>query len=87
MKPVFAAARENPKRIIFSEGEDERVLRAVQQVVDEGLARPILIGRPDVVMPTSSASACAWRPSATSSWSIRIPIRASRTSCGSTTTA
>ena len=50
MKPVFAAARENPKRIIFSEGESEKVLRAVQQVVDEGLARPILIGRPDVVM-------------------------------------
>jgi malate dehydrogenase (oxaloacetate-decarboxylating)(NADP+) len=49
MKPVFAAARENPKRIIFSEGESEKVLRAVQQVVDEGLARPILIGRPDVV--------------------------------------
>jgi malate dehydrogenase (oxaloacetate-decarboxylating)(NADP+) len=50
MKPVFAAARENPKRIIFSEGESEKVLRAVQQVVDEGLARPILIGRPEVVI-------------------------------------
>jgi malate dehydrogenase (oxaloacetate-decarboxylating)(NADP+) len=49
MKPVFAAARDNPKRIIFAEGESERVLRAVQTVVDEGLARPILIGRPDVV--------------------------------------
>ncbi|MBP8217566.1 MAG: NADP-dependent malic enzyme, partial [Thauera sp.] len=50
MKPVFAAARENPKRIIFSEGESEKVLRAVQQVVDEGIARPILIGRPDVAL-------------------------------------
>ncbi len=49
MKPVFAAARENPKRIIFSEGESERVLRAVQTIVDEGVARPILIGRPDIV--------------------------------------
>ncbi|MDY0073111.1 MAG: NADP-dependent malic enzyme [Thauera sp.] len=49
MKPVFAAARSNPKRIIFAEGESERVLRAVQQIVDEGLARPILIGRPAVV--------------------------------------
>ncbi len=49
MKPVFAAAKRNPKRIIFSEGESERVLRAVQIVVDEGLARPILIGRPAVV--------------------------------------
>ena len=49
MKPVFTAAKEAPKRIVFSEGEDERVLRAVQVVVDEGLAKPILIGRPAVV--------------------------------------
>ncbi len=49
MKPVFAAAKRDPKRIVFAEGEDERVLRAVQVVVDEGLARPILIGRPAVV--------------------------------------
>ena len=49
MKPVFAAAKAAPKRIIFAEGESERVLRAVQTVVDEGLAKPILIGRPDVV--------------------------------------
>ncbi|WP_018991805.1 NADP-dependent malic enzyme [Aromatoleum toluclasticum] len=49
MKPVFAAARGTNQRIIFAEGESERVLRAVQTVVDEGLARPILIGRPDVV--------------------------------------
>lgn len=49
MRPVFAAARKNPQRIVFCEGEDERVLRAVQTVVDEGLAKPILIGRPGVV--------------------------------------
>jgi len=49
MKPVFAAAKRHPKRIVFAEGESERVLRGVQTVVDEGLARPILIGRPDVV--------------------------------------
>jgi malate dehydrogenase (oxaloacetate-decarboxylating)(NADP+) len=49
MKPIFSAAKENPKRIVFAEGEDERVLRAVQVVVDEGLAKPILIGRPAVV--------------------------------------
>ncbi|PKO58622.1 MAG: NADP-dependent malic enzyme, partial [Betaproteobacteria bacterium HGW-Betaproteobacteria-19] len=49
MKPVFAAAKAAPKRIIFSEGESEKVLRAVQTVVDEGMARPILIGRPEVV--------------------------------------
>ncbi|MBS1191195.1 MAG: Phosphate acetyl/butaryl transferase:Malic enzyme, N-terminal:Malic enzyme, NAD-binding protein [Rhodocyclaceae bacterium] len=45
MKPVFAQAKLNPKRIVFAEGEDERVLRAVQVVTDEGVAKPILIGR------------------------------------------
>ncbi|MCB1887211.1 MAG: NADP-dependent malic enzyme [Rhodocyclaceae bacterium] len=49
MKPVFAAAKRSPKRIIFAEGEAERVLRAVQTVLDEGIARPVLIGRPEVV--------------------------------------
>ncbi len=49
MKPVFAKAKQNPKRIVYAEGEEERVLRAVQMVVDEGLAKPILIGRPTVL--------------------------------------
>ena len=49
MRPVFERARLEPKRLVFAEGEDRRVLRAVQAIVDEGLARPILIGRPDVV--------------------------------------
>jgi malate dehydrogenase (oxaloacetate-decarboxylating)(NADP+) len=49
MKPLFTAARENPKRVIYAEGEDERVLRAIQAVVEEGIAKPILIGRPSVV--------------------------------------
>jgi len=49
MKPIFGAAKKDPKRIVFAEGEDERVLRAVQVVVDEGLARPILVGRPPVI--------------------------------------
>jgi malate dehydrogenase (oxaloacetate-decarboxylating)(NADP+) len=49
MKPIFQAAKKSPKRIVFAEGEDERVLRAVQVVVDEGLAKPILIGRPAVI--------------------------------------
>ena len=52
MKPVFAAARRAPperKRIVFSEGEEERVLRAVQVVVDERVAKPILVGRPSVI--------------------------------------
>jgi malate dehydrogenase (oxaloacetate-decarboxylating)(NADP+) len=49
MKPIFQAAKKSPKRIVFAEGEDERVLRAVQVVVDEGIAKPILIGRPAVI--------------------------------------
>jgi malate dehydrogenase (oxaloacetate-decarboxylating)(NADP+) len=45
MKPVFSQAKLAPKRIVFAEGEDERVLRAVQVIRDEGIASPILIGR------------------------------------------
>jgi malate dehydrogenase (oxaloacetate-decarboxylating)(NADP+) len=49
MKPVFDAAKKDPKRIVFAEGEDERVLRAVQIAIDEGIARPIVVGRPAVL--------------------------------------
>ena len=50
MKPIFAVAKcAKRKRIAFAEGEEERVLRAAQVVVDEGLARPTLIGRPEVI--------------------------------------
>lgn len=49
MKPIFAKAQKDPKRIVYCEGEDENVLRAVQVVVDEGLAKPILVGRPTIV--------------------------------------
>ena len=49
MRPVFLAARQAPKRIVYAEGEDERVLRAAQIALDEGLARPVLIGRPGVI--------------------------------------
>ncbi|MYN26501.1 NADP-dependent malic enzyme [Duganella levis] len=55
MKPLFAAAKQRVRdggkaRIVFTEGEDERVLRAVQVIVDEKLARPILVGRPAVLL-------------------------------------
>ncbi len=55
MKPLFATARQlvrdgGKARIVFTEGEDERVLRAVQVIVDEKLARPILVGRPEVLL-------------------------------------
>jgi malate dehydrogenase (oxaloacetate-decarboxylating)(NADP+) len=49
MKPMFERARADVKRVVYAEGEEETVLRAVQTVVDEGLARPILIGRPSVI--------------------------------------
>ncbi len=49
MRPLFERARSDPKRVVYAEGEDERVLRAVQQVIDDGLARPIVVGRREVV--------------------------------------
>ncbi|GAB3344386.1 NADP-dependent malic enzyme [Marilutibacter aestuarii] len=49
MKPVYDRARADRKRVVYAEGEEETVLRAVQTVVDERLAFPILIGRPDVI--------------------------------------
>ncbi|MBV8657031.1 MAG: NADP-dependent malic enzyme [Burkholderiales bacterium] len=49
MKPVFSAAKKKKQRVVYAEGEDERVLHAVQEVVDQGIAHPILIGRPNVI--------------------------------------
>jgi malate dehydrogenase (oxaloacetate-decarboxylating)(NADP+) len=49
MKPVFAAAKASPRRVVYCEGEEDRVLRAAQIVIDEGLAKPILVGRPDII--------------------------------------
>jgi malate dehydrogenase (oxaloacetate-decarboxylating)(NADP+) len=49
MKPLFAKARAAMKSVIYSEGEDERVLRAAQVVLEERIARPVLIGRPEVI--------------------------------------
>ena len=49
MKPVFDRARQDPRRLAYAEGEDERVLRAVQNAIDDGIAKPIVIGRHDVV--------------------------------------
>ncbi len=50
MKPIYAAAkRALKKRVVYAEGEEERILRAIQIVVDEGLARPTLVGRPEVI--------------------------------------
>ncbi|MFZ2855197.1 MAG: NADP-dependent malic enzyme [Rhodocyclaceae bacterium] len=62
MKPVFSQAKSAPKRIVFAEGEDERVLRAIQVIVDEGIARPIVIGKADVISRTVEAAGLRVRP-------------------------
>jgi malate dehydrogenase (oxaloacetate-decarboxylating)(NADP+) len=49
MRPVINAAKACPKRVAYADGEDERVLRTTQTVVEEGIAKPILVGRPDVI--------------------------------------
>ena len=55
MRPVFEIARSNPRKVAYAEGEDERVLRAVQTVLDEGLAQPVLIGRRQVIIDKTRA--------------------------------
>ncbi|MBI1397727.1 MAG: NADP-dependent malic enzyme [Betaproteobacteria bacterium] len=62
MKPVFTAAKKVTARIVYAEGEEDRVLRAVQVVVDEGLASPILVGRPEVVVPRLERNGLRIRP-------------------------
>jgi malate dehydrogenase (oxaloacetate-decarboxylating)(NADP+) len=49
MKAIFNYAKNDPRRIIYTEGEDRRILRAIEVLIDEGCARPILVGRPKVI--------------------------------------
>ena len=62
MKPLFSGAKANPARVVFAEGEEERVLRAVKTVVDDGLAKPIVIGRPEVVQMRIERAGLKLRP-------------------------
>ncbi len=62
MKPVFSQARTDPSRIVYAEGEDERILRAAQIVIDEGLAKPILVGRPEVIEQRMRRLGLRFRP-------------------------
>jgi malate dehydrogenase (oxaloacetate-decarboxylating)(NADP+) len=55
MRPVFAIARKSLRRVAYAEGEEDRVLRAVQTVVDEGLARPMLVGRRAIIQEKTKA--------------------------------
>jgi malate dehydrogenase (oxaloacetate-decarboxylating)(NADP+) len=68
MKPIFASAKQSPRRIVYAEGEDERVLRAVQVVVDEGLAKPIR--RPPAVLQQRIGDRIAAKAGRTSRRSI-----------------
>ena len=62
MRPVFEQARSTPKRVIFSAGEDDRVLRAIQIILDEGIAQPILIGRPEIIRRRAERLGLRFRP-------------------------
>jgi malate dehydrogenase (oxaloacetate-decarboxylating)(NADP+) len=64
MEPVFAAAKIARKRIAFAEGEDDRILRAAQVIIDEGLASPVLVGRPDVIAARSNEVGLRLKPGA-----------------------
>ena len=55
MRPLFEAARQRPRRVAYAEGEEERTLRAVQTVLDEGIAEPVLIGRRAVIEERAKA--------------------------------
>ena len=84
MKPIFAIAKKavaggGSTRIVFCEGEDERVLRAVQVVIDEAIARPTVIGRPAVLASALERFGLRMIAGVTSRWSIRSPIRATAT--------
>src|SRR5215216_6072742 len=63
MEPVFAAAKIARKRVAFAEGEDDRVLRAAQVIVDEGLAKPVLVGRADVIRSRVKSLGLRLKPS------------------------
>jgi malate dehydrogenase (oxaloacetate-decarboxylating)(NADP+) len=62
MRPVLEHARSNPKRVIFSAGEDDRVLRATQIILDERIAVPILIGRPEIIRRRAERLGLRFRP-------------------------
>ena len=62
MRPVFEAARAASRRIVFAEGEDERVLRAAQAILEETTEVPILIGRPEVIARRAERAGLPIRP-------------------------
>lgn len=76
MKPVFEQAQADPKRVFFAEGEAERVLRAAQVMIDDGIARPIICGRPKIVERRIAELGLRIRPG--ESFELVNPIRDER---------
>ncbi len=76
MKPVFEQAQADPKRVFFAEGEAERVLRAAQVLVDDGIARPVICGRPKIVERQIAELGLRIRPG--ESFDLVNPIRDER---------
>ncbi|MEM7015819.1 MAG: NADP-dependent malic enzyme [Pseudomonadota bacterium] len=62
MRPIFQLARQHVQRVVYAEGEEPRVLQAVQQVVNEGLAKPIVVGRPAIINELLSELSLAIKP-------------------------
>ena len=62
MRPVYAAAARSERRIVFAEGEDERVLRTAQMIIEEMTDRPVLVGRPEVVATRCERAGLTIRP-------------------------
>jgi malate dehydrogenase (oxaloacetate-decarboxylating)(NADP+) len=85
MKPIYAAQAAKRKNVAFAEGEDRRVLRAVQVVVDEGLAIPVLVGRRHIIEQRIDKLGLRCRPAATSRSSTSRTTRATATSGRPTT--
>lgn len=85
MKPIFARAKSAPKRIVYCEGEDNNILLAVQVVVDEGLAQPILVGRPAVINDHINKLGLRLKMAKTSRSSTKMMILATKTTGRATT--
>ena len=78
MRIVFNKAKQDPKRIVLSEGEHEKIIRAAHQLVEEGLARPILLGNAEQISAIASCRAAATRrqsPSSTRTAPERAALR------------
>ena len=94
MKPIFERRSRSPRRIVYAEGEDERVLRAAQQVIDEKLAMPILVGRRETIRKRIEKLGLRMRldndvelrnpedlPSYQRDWTLLSPLHGARAAC------